>query len=147
MRDVGALVRVGDLVGLVHRSELSWAHVGHPREVVSVGDTVDVEVLEVVRSKRRIALSIRRTMSHPFEAVTVGETYPAVIKKVLDYGAIAEITGTAAVGLIHMSELSSVPGQRPDQLVIPGEQIHVKVLSVDPERDRMSLSALQATYL
>lgn len=145
--DMGAKVRIGELVGLVHRSELSWSRVGHPREVVAVGDVVDVEVLEVVRSKRRIALSMRRTRPHPFDSVEVGETYPAVIQRVLDYGAIAEITGTAAVGMIHRSELSAVPGLRPDQIVVPGEEIRVKVLSVDTDKDRMALSAVQATYL
>lgn len=145
--DVGAKVRIGALVGLVHRSELSWSRVGHPREVVAVGDAVEVEVLEVIRSKRRIALSIRRTMPHPFDSVTVGATYPAVIQRVLEYGAIAEIADTGAVGLIHRSELSVVPGLRPDQLVVPGEEIHVKVLSVDPIKDRMALSAVQATYV
>jgi ribosomal protein S1 len=145
--DGGAKVRISGLVGLVHRSELSWARVGHPRDVVSVGDAVEVEVLEVVRSKRRIKLSIKRTTPHPFDSVTVGDTYPAVIQRVLEYGAIAEIGDTGAVGLIHRNELSGVPGQRPDQLVVPGEEIQVKVLSVDPEKDRMALSAVQATYL
>lgn len=145
--DVGAKVRIGEIVGLVHRSELSWARVGHPRDVVAVGDTVEVEVLDVVRSKRRLALSLKRTQPHPFDSVTVGETYEAVIQRVLEYGAIAEVAGTGAVGLIHRSELSQVPGQRPDQLVVPGERIHVKVLSVDPAKDRMALSAVQATYL
>lgn len=145
--DVGAKVRIGGLVGLVHRSELSWGRVGHPRDVVVVGDPVEVEVLEVIRSKRRIALSIKRTMPHPFDSVTVGETYPAVIQRVLEYGAIAEIPGTGAVGLIHRNELSGVPGIRPDQLVVPGEEIQVKVLSVDTDKDRMALSAVQATYL
>lgn len=145
--DVGAKVRIGGLVGLVHRSELSWGRVGHPRDVVAVGDAVEVEVLEVVRSKRRIKLSIKRTTPHPFDSVTVGDTYPAVIQRVLEYGAIAELAGTGAVGLIHRNELSSVPGQRPDQIVVPGEEIQVKVLSVDPEKDRMALSAVQATYL
>lgn len=145
--DIGAKVRLDSVTGLVHRSELSWSRVGHPREVVAVGDTVEVEVLEVVRSKRRVALSLRRTTAHPFDAVEAGGTYTATIQKVLDYGAIAELDDLGAVGLIHMSELSQVPGQRPDQIVIPGEQLQVKVLSVDPERDRMALSAIQATYL
>lgn len=145
--DIGAKVRVASVVGLVHRSELSWSRVGHPREVVAVGDRVEVEVLEVVRSKRRLALSMRRTAPHPFEAVEVGSTYTATVQKVLDYGAIAQLDDLGAVGLIHMSELSEVPGQRPDQLVVPGEKVQVKVLSTDPERDRMSLSAIQATYL
>lgn len=144
---VGAKVDLGGVVGLVHRSELSWSHVGHPGEVVSVGDRVEVEVLEVVRSKRRVALSVRRTAPHPLDAVEVGATYTATIQKVLEYGAIAELDDMGAVGLIHMSELSEVPGQRPDQLVVPGEKVQVVVLSADPERDRMALSAVRATYL
>ncbi len=147
VRDVGAKVRIGDLVGLVHRSELSWNRVGHPREVVSVGDEVEVEVLEASRSKRRLALSLRRTRPHPFDSVSEGETYRAVIQRVLDFGAIAQLADSGAVGLIHRSELSEIPGQRPDQLVVPGEQIQVKVLSVDRSRDKMALSATQATYL
>ena len=145
--DVGAKVRIGDVVGLVHRSELSWGRVGHPGDVVSVGDAVTVEVLEVLRSKRRVALSIRRTSAHPFDGVSVGETYEAVVQRVLEYGAIAQLDGTEAAGLVHVTELSEMPGQRPDQLVYPGERIRVKVLSVDTDRNRMALSAVQATYL
>ncbi|MFV0316152.1 MAG: S1 RNA-binding domain-containing protein [Microthrixaceae bacterium] len=145
--DIGAKVRIGEVVGLVHRSELSWGHLGHPSEAVSVGDGVTVEVLEVLRSKRRVSLSLRNTLEHPLDSVEVGETYAATIDKVLEYGAIASLDGTGASGLVHVSELSEMPGQRPDQLVFPGEQIRVKVLSVDKPRNRMSLSAVQATWI
>lgn len=145
--DIGAKVRLGDVVGLVHRSELSWGHIGHPAEVVSVGDEVTVEVLDVNRSKRRVSLSLRNTLEHPLGSVEVGATYPATVQRVLEYGAIAELEGTDASGLVHVSELSEVPGQRPDQLVYPGEKIRVKVLSIDTAKNRMSLSAVQATWI
>jgi ribosomal protein S1 len=144
VEDYGAKVRLGALVGLVHRGELSWSHVGHPGDVVSVGDEVDVEVIEVNRSRRRLGLSMRRVTPHPLDAVEVGAVCGATVQRVVEYGAFALLDGSDAEGLIHLSQLSEVPGVRPDQLVVPGEHLQVKVLSVDRERGRMALSALGA---
>lgn len=144
VQDYGAKVDLHPLQGLVHRSELSWSHFDHPRDVVSVGDEVDVLVLDVSRSKRRIGLSIRLCSPHPLDAVEVGALVTATVQRVVDFGAFVRLEGSGAEGLLHVSEISPVPGQRADQLVVPGEQLQVKVLSVDKERNRMALSVLAA---
>jgi ribosomal protein S1 len=144
VEDYGAKVDLEPLRGLVHRSELSWGRLGHPSEAVAVGDRVEVVVLEVSRSKRRIALSLRQAGPHPFEGLEPGDVREAVVVKVLDYGVFTRIEGSEAEGLVHVSELSTLPGARADQLVVPGEQLRVKVLSVDRERNRLALSVLQA---
>lgn len=145
--DYGAKVRIGDVVGLVHRSELSWAWFDQPADVVAVGDDVDVVVLDVSRSRRRLGLSLKATGPNPVESVEVGSVCDATIERVVDYGAFARIEPSGAEGLVHVSELSEIPGQRADQLVVPGEALRVKVLSVDTERNRISLSALQANLI
>ncbi len=137
--DYGAVVDLGGVRGLVHRSELSWARFGAPFDVVSVGDQVTVEVLDVNRSKKRVSLSIKRTMPDPYAGLEVGAIVPAVITRVVEYGAFAKLE-SGAEGLIHMSELSDVPGYRPDQLVIPGEDVMVKIMSVDTSKHRIGLS-------
>jgi len=147
VEDYGAKVRIGQLRGLVHRSELSWSWFDHPSDVVDVGAEVEVVVLDVSRSKRRLGLSLRGVSPNPLEAVEVGDVCDAVVQRVVDYGAFARIEPTGAEGLVHVSELSEIPGQRADQLVVPGEPLRVKVLSVDAERNRLSLSALQANLL
>lgn len=137
--DYGAVVDLGGVRGLVHRSELSWQRFGAPSDVVSVGDQVTVEVLDVNRSKKRVSLSIKRTMPDPYAGLEVGAIAPAVITRVVEYGAFARLE-SGAEGLIHMSELSDVPGYRPDQLVIPGEDVMVKIMSVDTAKHRIGLS-------
>ncbi len=144
VEDYGAKIDLDPLRGLVHRSELTWGRLAHPSDIVSKGDEVEVLVLEVSRSKRRISLSLRQAHPHPFEGIEPGEVRDATVVKVLDYGAFVCIDGTAAEGLVHVSEISTIPGARADQLVVPREQLRVKVLSVDRERNRMALSVLQA---
>ena len=130
--------------GLVHRSELSWNRFGSVSEVVEVGDSVEVVVLEVNRGKRRIGLSIRRTQDDPFADVEVGAVEQATITKVVDFGAFARLSSSGAEGLIHQSELTEQPGLRPDQVVVPGDEVLVKVIDVDAERRRIGLSVVEA---
>lgn len=138
--DYGAVVDLGGVRGLVHRSELSWHRFESPDEVVAVGDEVEVEVLEVNRSRRRVALSLRRTEPDPLEGVEVGQVVAATVSRVVEYGAFARLDPGGAEGLVHVSELTDVPGYRPDQLVAPGEQVMVKVIDVDRGRRRLALS-------
>ncbi|MGI9577898.1 MAG: S1 RNA-binding domain-containing protein [Microthrixaceae bacterium] len=145
--EYGAKVRIGDVVGLVHRSELSWAWFDEPGDVVTVGDDVEVVVLDVSRSRRRLGLSLKAAAPNPLESVEVGSVCDATIERVVEYGAFARIEPSGAEGLVHVSELSEIPGQRADQLVVPGETLRVKVLSVDTDRNRISLSALQANLI
>ncbi|HPU40160.1 MAG TPA: S1 RNA-binding domain-containing protein, partial [Microthrixaceae bacterium] len=137
--DYGAVIDLGGVRGLVHRSELTWGRLGQPSDVVSVGEQVTVEVLDVNRSKKRVSLSLKRTTPDPYGGIEVGQIVPATITRVVDYGAFARLE-SGAEGLIHMSELSDVPGYRPDQLVIPGEEVMVKVMNVDTSKHRIGLS-------
>ncbi len=137
--DYGAVVDLGGLRGLVHRSELAWERFGAPADVVSVGEQVTVEVIDVNRSKKRVSLSLKRTRPDPYGGLEVGQILPATVTRVVDYGAFARLE-SGAEGLIHMSELSDVPGYRPDQLVVPGEELMVKVLNVDTAKHRIGLS-------
>lgn len=137
--DYGAVVDLGGVRGLIHRSELSWGRIGEPSDVVSVADEVTAVVLDVNRSKKRIGLSLRRATPDPYEGIEVGAILPVVVTRVVEYGAFARLE-SGAEGLIHMSELSDVPGYRPDQLVVPGEDLMVKVLDVDRGRHRIALS-------
>jgi ribosomal protein S1 len=146
VEDYGAKVALGPLQGLVHRSELSWGRIGHPSEVVAVGDEVEVLVLEVRRTKRRIGLSMRRVAPHPLDGVEVGSVHAGTVTTVVDYGCFVRLDGIGAEGLVHVSEISELPGARADQLVVPGEELTVKVLSVDRERNRLALSVTQALY-
>ncbi len=138
--DYGAVVDLGGVRGLVHRSELSWQRFERVEDVVSVGDVVEVEVLDVQRSKRRVSLSLRRTAPDPYAGIEPGQVVPAVVTRVVEYGAFMRLEDSGAEGLVHITELSDVPGFRPDQLVAPGEHVMVKVMDVDRDRRRMGLS-------
>lgn len=140
LAEYGAVVDLGGARGLIHRSELTWGRLESIESVVAVGDEVEVVVLDVNRSKRRIGLSLRATEPDPYEHVEIGSVESATVVRVVDYGVFVRIDTSGAEGLVHISELSDVPGYRPDQLVTPGEQIMVKVLEVDRKRRRLALS-------
>ena len=140
--DHGAVVDLGGVRGLVHRSELTWGRLGRVEDVVSVGDEVEVVVLDVQRTKRRVSLSLRAAQPDPYAGLEVGAVLTGTVTRVVDYGAFVRVEGDAE-GLVHISELSDVPGYRPDQLVVPGEEVTVKVLDVDRDRHRLSLSVRQ----
>ena len=144
--DFGAVVDLGGVRGLVHRSELTWGHLGSVEDVVSVGDVVTVKVLDVNRSKKKVSLSLRQTQSDPLEGLEVGEVYDGKVTRVVEYGCFVKVESTGAEGLVHLTELTEVGGYRPDQLVSPGERVRVKVLDVDRAKRRVSLSARQAAY-
>ena len=138
--DYGAVVDLGGVRGLVHRSELTWQRFETVADVVAVGDEVEVEVLDVHRSKRRVSLSLRRTSPDPYQGLEVGQILDATVTRVVEYGAFMQLDGSGAEGLVHISELSDVPGFRPDQLVATGEQVMVKIMEIDRDRRRMALS-------
>ncbi len=138
--DYGAVVDLGGARGLIHRSELTWGRLESIESIVTVGDEVEVVVLDVNKSKRRIGLSLRATQPDPYEQVEIGAIESATVVRVVDYGVFVRLDSNGAEGLVHISELSDVPGYRPDQLVTPGEQIMVKVLEIDRKRRRLALS-------
>ena len=138
--DYGAVIDLGGVRGLVHRSELTWGRLEQVSDIVSVGDAVDVVVLDVNKSKKRIGLSMRQVAPDPLDSVEVGSIESATVVRVVEYGVFVRMDSSGADGLVHITELSDVPGYRPDELVTPGEQVMVKVLEVDKGRRRMALS-------
>lgn len=144
--DYGAVVDLGGVRGLVHRSELTWGRLESVDAVVSVGDEVDVVVLDVNRSKRRVGLSLRATAPDPLEQVELGSIVAATAVRVVEYGVFVRLDDNGAEGLVHISELSDRPGDRPDQLVAPGEQLNVKVLKIDRSKRRLALSVRRVLF-
>lgn len=145
VRDFGIQVDLGGGVrGLVHRSEMTWGRLGSVGETVALGDEVEAVVTEVHRGKRRVSLSIRRLAPDPLAEIEVGHVGQAEITRVVEYGAFASLGSPGVEGLIHVSELSEMPGMRPDQIVAPGDQVWVKVIDLDRGRRRLGLSIRQA---
>ena len=145
--DFGAFVDLGGADGLVHLSELAWRQVSHPREVLTVGQQVDVFVLGVDREKKKIALSIRRLLPEPWttveERIHPGDVVDATVTKLATFGAFARVED-GIEGLIHISELTDTNITHPREVVKEGDAVRVRVLRVDPARRRLGLSLKQA---
>ena len=143
----GAFVDLGGVDGLIHVSELSWKHVEHPSEVVQVGQEVKVEVLDVDMERERISLSLKKTQEDPWtqfaRAHQPGEVLDGEVTKLVPFGAFVRI-GEGIEGLVHISELSERHVETADQVISVGEKVQVKVVEVDEERRRISLSVRQA---
>jgi small subunit ribosomal protein S1 len=143
----GAFVDLGGMDGLIHVSELSWKHVDHPSSVVSVGDEVDVRVLDVDLSRERISLSLKATQQDPWQefadAHRVGELVYGRVTKLVPFGAFVQV-GEGIEGLVHISEMASHHVDLPEQVVTPGEELWVKIIDIDLQRRRISLSIKQA---
>ncbi|MCP4436899.1 MAG: 30S ribosomal protein S1 [Actinomycetia bacterium] len=143
----GAFVDLGGMDGLIHVSELSWKHVDHPGSVVTVGDEVDVEVLEVDHERERISLSLKATQQDPWQEFAsnhqVGELVYGRVTKLVPFGAFIQV-GDGIEGLVHISEMSAHHVDLPEQVVTPGEELWVKIIDLDLDRRRISLSIKQA---
>ncbi len=143
----GAFVDLGGMDGLVHVSELSWKHVDHPSSVVSVGDEIEVEVLDVDLDKERISLSLKATQSDPWQEFadshSVGQLVYGRITKLVPFGAFVQV-GDGIEGLVHISEMAAHHVDLPEQVVTPGEELWVKIIDIDLQRRRISLSIKQA---
>ncbi len=143
----GAFVDLGGMDGLIHVSELSWKHVDHPGSVVAVGDEVEVEVLEVDLDRERISLSLKATQQDPWQEFAsnhqVGELVYGRVTKLVPFGAFIQV-GDGIEGLVHISEMSAHHVDLPEQVVTPGEELWVKIIDLDLERRRISLSIKQA---
>jgi small subunit ribosomal protein S1 len=143
----GAFVDLGGMDGLIHVSELSWKHVDHPSSVVTVGDEVDVEVLEVDRERERISLSLKATQQDPWQEFAnghkVGELVYGRVTKLVPFGSFVQV-GDGIEGLVHISEMSAHHVELPEQVVTPGEELWVKIIDLDLQRRRISLSIKQA---
>ena len=143
----GAFVDLGGMDGLIHVSELSWKHVDHPSSVVAVGDEVDVEVLDVDLDKERISLSLKNTQTDPWQEFAdthqVGELVYGRITKLVPFGSFVQV-GDGIEGLVHISEMAVHHVDLPEQVVTPGEELWVKIIDIDLQRRRISLSIKQA---
>lgn len=143
----GAFVDLGGMDGLVHVSELSWKHVDHPSSVVAVGDEIKVQVLEVDLDRERISLSLKATQQDPWQefasAHQVGELVYGRVTKLVPFGAFVQV-GEGIEGLVHISEMSAHHVDLPEQVVTPGEELWVKIIDLDLQRRRISLSIKQA---
>ena len=143
----GAFVDLGGVDGLVHVSELSWKHIDHPSEVVQVGDEVTVEVLEVDLNRERVSLSLKATQEDPWRVFArthaIGQIVPGKVTKLVPFGAFVRVE-EGIEGLVHISELAERHVDVPDQIVTVGQEAMVKVIDIDLDRRRISLSLKQA---
>ena len=141
--DFGAFVDLDGIDGLIHISELSWSHVNHPSEILSIGDTVQVKVLDIDRDRQRISLGLKQTQEDPWQRVVdtynVGDELEGAVTKVVAFGAFVEIL-PGVEGLVHISELADHHVENPSEVVEPGSTLNVKILEIDSERRRLSLS-------
>ncbi len=142
--DFGAFVDLDGIDGLIHISELSWSHVNHPSEILTIGDTVKVKVLDIDRDRQRISLGLKQTQEDPWQRIVdtynINDELSGKVTKVVTFGAFVEILD-GVEGLVHISELAGHHVESPREIVHPGDEIRVKILEIDSERRRLSLSA------
>ncbi len=141
--DFGAFVDLDGIDGLIHISELSWSHVNHPSEILSIGQTVNVKVLDIDRDRQRISLGLKQTQEDPWQRVVstyrVGDELAGKVTKVVTFGAFVEILD-GVEGLVHISELAQHHVENPREVIQPGDDVRVLILEIDSERRRLSLS-------
>jgi small subunit ribosomal protein S1 len=141
--DFGAFVDLDGIDGLIHISELSWGHVNHPSEVLKIGETVQVKVLDIDRDRQRISLGLKQTQEDPWQRVVstynVGDVLEGRVTKVVAFGAFVEVM-EGVEGLVHISELAQHHVENPREIVNPEDVGRVKILEIDEERRRLSLS-------
>ncbi len=141
--DFGAFVDLGGIDGLIHISELSWNHVNHPSEVVKVGQEVEVQVLDVDLNRERISLGLKQTTEDPWR--TLVKKYPVdaivegTVTKLVPFGAFVDL-GDGIEGLVHISEMAKQHVDAPAQVCKVGDTVQVKVMEIDLDRRRISLS-------
>src|SRR2546427_6964375 len=141
--DFGAFVDLDGMDGLIHISELSWSHVNHPSEVLEIGQNVKVKVLDIDRERQRISLGLKQTQSDPWQQVLdsyqEGDVVEGRVTKVVTFGAFVEIL-PGVEGLVHISELAQHHVENPREVVSQGDEVKAKIIEVDGERRRLSLS-------
>lgn len=145
LTDFGAFVDLGGADGLIHLTEMSWKHVTHPREVLNVGDEVEVKVISIDPARKRIGLSMKSLEQDPWMEVvkhySEDQLVQAKITKLTRFGAFASLVDNADVeGLIHVSELADYRVEHPRDVVAVGDVLTLRVLKIDTERRRLGLS-------
>ena len=142
IQDFGAFVDINGVRGLVHSSEMAWKRVQHPNEVVSVGDEVQVRVKSVQLPKQRVNLTMKLTPD-PLASLEVGGVMSGRVTRLVDFGAFVAVNDEIE-GLVHITEMAEYRVYHPEEIVLPGEEVWVKVLAVDRKRRRVDLSISQA---
>jgi small subunit ribosomal protein S1 len=141
--DFGAFVDLDGMDGLIHISELSWSHVNHPSEVLEIGQSVKVKVLDIDRERQRISLGLKQTQNDPWQQVLdnygEGDVVEGRVTKVVTFGAFVEIL-PGVEGLVHISELADHHVENPREVVSQGQAVNVKIIEIDGDRRRLSLS-------
>ncbi len=141
--DFGAFVDLEGIDGLIHISELSWSHVNHPSELLEIGQEVKVKVLDIDRDRQRISLGLKQTQSDPWQQVIdtyqQGDVVEGRVTKVVTFGAFVEVI-PGVEGLVHISELAAHHVENPREVVQQGETLRAKIIEMDAERRRLSLS-------
>ena len=141
--DFGAFVDLGGIDGLIHISELSWNHVNHPSEVVKVGQEVEVQVLDVDLNRERISLGLKQTTEDPWRSLVKKYPVDAIVEgtvtKLVPFGAFVDL-GDGIEGLVHISEMAKQHVDAPAQVCKVGDKVQVKVMEIDLDRRRISLS-------
>jgi len=145
--DYGAFVDLGGVDGLLHVTDIAWRRVSHPTEVLSVGQTVTVQIIKINHETQRISLGMKQLQTDPWEGVAakypVGAKFTGKVTNVTDYGAFVELE-PGVEGLVHVSEMSWVKkNTAPSKLVTPGSEVDVAVLEVDSNKRRISLGLKQ----
>ncbi len=143
LRDFGAFVDLGGADGLIHISELAWHRVKHPRELLSVGDQIDVYVLRLDQEGRRIGLSLKRLQPNPWSQVDelyhVGQLVDGTISRVTQFGAFVSLD-PGIEALLHASQISEPAPEDPSMFLHEGQRITARIISIEPSRQRLGLS-------
>ena len=148
LRPFGAFIDLGGADGLMHISELAWRRVRHPKEVVAVGDELDVYVLRLDHERQRIGLSLKRLQPNPWtlvdETYTVDQLVRGTVTNVVDFGAFVALD-LGVEGLVHVSELADSPQSDARELVETGDELVLRILRIDSFRERIALSLKQVS--
>ena len=145
--DYGAFVDLGGIDGLLHVTDMAWRRVAHPSEVVTVGDSVKVQIIRINPETQRISLGIKQLEADPWEGIAtkypVGARLKGTVTNITDYGAFVELE-PGVEGLIHVSEMSwTKKNIHPGKIISTSQEVEVQVLEVDPEKRRISLGLKQ----
>jgi len=148
LADFGAFVDIGSGVeGLLHVSELAWSRVRHPSDVLKEGQEINVKVLNVDRENERISLSLKETLADPWSDIdtryAVGDLLRGTVTRVVDFGAFVKLED-GVEGLVHISQMADHHVNSPSEIVSPGSEVDVKVVSLDPQARRIGLSIREA---
>ena len=141
--DYGAFVDIGGVDGLLHISEISWGKLRHPEEVLKIGDIINVKILSLNEEKGKISLGLKQTQPEPWSLVgdkyQVGDVLDGKVVQTKEYGAFVELEA-GLDGLVHISEIANKRVENVSDELKVGETVKVKIMEIDPEKRRISLS-------